>query len=264
MTTPVRSLARRVSLLGLLAPGTLPAQAVLSGTVRDDSTGAPLAGVEVLLNTTSFKAETNAQGRFVLGGLPAGTYQVIYRLLGHLPVRLDVTLRPGDTTRANASLIKSAVVLNPVIVTGEAETTRGVGLGREAFEERRRLGFGRFFDAATLREFDGHLHLDHLVSRYAGVALAVTRVDGVTGYLAMNATRRGIDGRLNYSMQIYYNGAPVGRGGIHSTRPTNLRMFDLTGLDAVEVYRRPAEVPQEYGGSNAACGVILLWSRVKP
>jgi hypothetical protein len=41
-------------------------------------------------------------------------------------------------------------------------------------------------------------------------------------------------------------------------------MFNLFGLDAVEVYRSAAEVPVEYGGSNAGCGVILLWSRRGP
>jgi hypothetical protein len=44
----------------------------------------------------------------------------------------------------------------------------------------------------------------------------------------------------------------------------DLREFALTGLDAVEVYRSAAEVPLEYGGANAGCGVILLWSRLTP
>lgn len=241
------------------------AGAALTGLVRNDSTGAPIPGVEVLLNGTAHRTETNAQGRYLLSGLPAGTYQAIYRLVGHLPARIDVRLTPGDTTRANATLIPSAVVLNPVIVTGAPETARGVGIGREAFEERRRLGFGRFYDTEAIRRVDGHLDLPTMLSRTSGADIRRTKYfpiyQTLTVYLAFNPIRR------NCVMQIYYNGAPVGRGGVlgvSETRPVDLREFALTGLDAIEVYRSAAEVPQEYGGINAGCGVILLWSRVTP
>ncbi|HEV2129941.1 MAG TPA: Plug domain-containing protein [Longimicrobiaceae bacterium] len=32
-------------------------------------------------------------------------------------------------------------------------------------------------------------------------------------------------------------------------------------LEGIEVYRSAAEVPAEYSGLNAGCGVILLWTR---
>jgi len=32
-------------------------------------------------------------------------------------------------------------------------------------------------------------------------------------------------------------------------------------IEAIEVYRGPAEVPPAYGGADAACGVILVWLR---
>lgn len=241
----------------------LSAQATLSGIVRHDSTGAPLAGVEILINQTAFRTETNAQGRYLLPGLPAGVYQAIFRKVGHLPVRIDVRLVPGDTTRANTTLIESAVVLDPVIVTGTPETTRGVGIGREAFEERRKMGFGRFFDTAQLRQYDSYLKLEDVLRRYSDVEI----MRDATGFYAFNRLRRDINGKPNCMMQIYYNGAPLGRGGVTGVsdiRPIDLRMFNLSGLDAVEVYRSAAEIPQEYGGPSAGCGVVLLWSRVNP
>jgi hypothetical protein len=257
-----------LSALLSLAAAESPAQsagAVLVGIARDDSTGAPLAGVEVLLNGTSHRTETNAQGRYLLGGLPGGMYQAIYRLVGHLPARIDVRLSAGDTTRANVTLIPSAVVLSPVIVTGAPDDTRGVGIGREAFEERRRLGFGRFYDREAIRQVDGHLDLATMLSRSSGVDIRRTRYFPIyhtlTVWLAFNSIRE------DCVMQIYYNGAPVGRGGVlgvSEAKPVDLREFALTGLDAVEVYRSAAEVPLEYGGANAGCGVILLWSRLTP
>ncbi|MCL4865188.1 MAG: carboxypeptidase regulatory-like domain-containing protein [Gemmatimonadales bacterium] len=244
-------------LAALLISGSAYAQSVLIGTVRHDSTGAPLAGVEVLINGTPHRTETNTQGRYILGGLPAGLYQAIFRKVGHLPVRVDVRLHAGDTTRANTALIESAVVLDPVIVTGAPETTRGVGMGREAFEERRKMGFGKFLDSEYLRRVESHLHLDDVLRREAGVAVRKMGPD----WVAVNRLR------TNCAMQVYYNGAPVGRGGVFGVSrvsTVDLRMFALTGVESVEVFRSPAEIPQEYGGISAGCGVILIWSRVNP
>lgn len=256
--------ARLCVMLSLLSsPMPLAAQAALSGVVRQDSSGAPLSGVEVLLNNTTHRTETNAQGRYFLGALPAGVYQVIFRKVGHLPVRIDVRLVLGDTTRANTMLIESAVVLDPVIVTGTPETSRGVGIGLEAFEERRKMGFGRFFDREQLETYEGYLNLDDVLRRYSDVEIMANPA----GRYAFNRVRRDMNGLPNCLMQVYYNGAPVGRGGVVGTsnlNPTDLRMFNLFGLEAVEVYRSAAEIPQEYGGPSAACGVILLWSRRGP
>ena len=35
----------------------------------------------------------------------------------------------------------------------------------------------------------------------------------------------------------------------------------VSTLDAVEYYRGASEVPQEFGGSNANCGALVLWTR---
>ena len=31
-------------------------------------------------------------------------------------------------------------------------------------------------------------------------------------------------------------------------------------VSAMEIYRSTAEVPPQYGGSDASCGVILIWT----
>jgi hypothetical protein len=38
---------------------------------------------------------------------------------------------------------------------------------------------------------------------------------------------------------------------------------DITGpeIDAVEVYRGAAEVPGEFSGGDARCGVVVVWTR---
>ncbi len=265
---PARSVALALMLLALpFAPGPAAAQSTLIGIVRDDSTSAPISGVSVRIDGTSHQTESNAQGRFSLSSLPAGMYAVTFRRIGYLPTRLDVRLEAGDTTRANPTMIPSSVALDSILVTGRPEAVRGVGIGREAFDERRRRGFGRFIDTDEIRRNEGHLHLDDLLRRLGAVEMRQIRIDGFPGWAAFNRTRKDAAGRFNCIMEVYYNGVKVSSGGIVGalTGPlTDLRSYALPGLDAVEVYRSAAETPPEYGGSRAACGVILLWSRVAP
>jgi len=55
----------------------------LSGTVTDSTTGRPLAGVSVFLNSTSKGTVTKADGSFVLPGIPGGRYELIISAIGY-------------------------------------------------------------------------------------------------------------------------------------------------------------------------------------
>lgn len=243
-----------------------PPRSMLWGVVRSDSSGAPLSGVEVLLPGTPFRAETNLEGRYRIEGLDGGTYQVVFRRVGYLPVRMDVMLRPPDTTRANITLIPSAVELEPIVVSGVASRQSGVGIGREAFDERRRLGFGRYFDSTILRAFESNT-LYSLLRRDSGLEIRQLWWDRIQIWVAMHPTRRNVRGEHDCLVQVYMDGQMLNRGGVLGTSdvlPIDLRTIGVNDLEAVEVYRSAAEVPQEYGGPNAGCGVILLWSRRGP
>ena len=60
----------------------------------------------------------------------------------------------------------------------------------------------------------------------------------------------------------------VGLGGGTLARFFRKHLPETT-IDAVEIYRRPAEVPVEYGmtqsgsGQGGNCGVIVLWTRTR-
>ena len=73
-------------------------------------------------------------------------------MLGYQPVRQRVRLGTGDTLTFNPTLaIGDAQQLAAVDVRGR--TPRGVG--REAFEERRALGLGKFIDDTVLIKITG-------------------------------------------------------------------------------------------------------------
>jgi len=144
---PYRSLGPAALLL--LCGSTLAGQA-LTGSVRQDSTGRPLAGVEVLLEGSQQQTVTDAAGRYLLGALPRGNHVILFRSVGYRPVRIRVRLTEGDTARADASMVREgAQQLDPVEVKALPAAPRGIW--REGFEERRRIGFGKFIDSTELR-----------------------------------------------------------------------------------------------------------------
>lgn len=255
-----------------LFPNISAGQSTLIGIVRSETDGSPLAGVEVLLSGTGLSARTGANGRFVLENPPAGIRELLFRAIGFLPVRMQVAVDGRDTVRANASLIPGEVRLPTIEVEGAIPRPKGVGI--EAFEERRRLGFGKFYDALELRKME-HLRLDDLLRRKGGVEVQPKMVDGQRIWVALNPYRRTNGGVLACAMQVYLDGSKIGTGGWIGARradlgtwegayPPDLRQFELSSLEAIEVYRSTAQVPTEYGGATASCGVLLLWSRRNP
>lgn len=256
-----------VTVVGLLSAAVSPlaAQSALAGIVRDDSTGRPLPGVEVLLGGTAHTTVTNAAGRYVLAGLQPGRYQVVFRMVGYLPARAEVMLGAGDTLRVNQVLVPSTVVLDPIEVTGAPD----VGLAGRGFHERMKMGFGSFYAPEELREME-HLRLSDVLRRKGGVELSQV---GSTGPVwAMHPSSRNAMGRLNCWKSIYLDGYLHWRGGINippheleRNPPPDFRSFlRVHELEAVEVYRSAAQLPVQFGGTSSACGAIVLWTRRAP
>lgn len=46
-----------------------------------------------------------------------------------------------------------------------------------------------------------------------------------------------------------------------SGEPPDINQFTVQGIQAIEIYRGPAETPIQYQATNSACGVLLLWTR---
>lgn len=253
-----------IGLLGtlVLLVGLTPqvaAQGAMFGIVREDSSGRPLPGVEILLDRTAHRALTNAQGRYLLGGVPAGRYSVIFRAVGHVPVRLEVAIPAGDTVRANATLIRSDVVLDPIEVIGETPRPRGDGL--EAFEERRRMGFGKFVDSTEMRRSE-HIRLDDVLQRHGVV---IQPVDHFA--IAVNPRYRSLTGAYNCIMSVYLDGIRIGEGGRVGASTLDPERLDIRNLirthqlTAAEIYFGAGSIPIQFGGASGGCGAIVLWSR---
>lgn len=67
-----------------LMPGPAYAQttAMITGSVVDAETNAPLPGVNVYLAYSTRGAATDSQGRYVIYGVPPGSYELVASMLG--------------------------------------------------------------------------------------------------------------------------------------------------------------------------------------
>jgi len=166
-----RPLVTSVFFLGSV-PG-VPCQTVLTGVVREDSSRRALAGVEVVLLGYGVTTTSDAAGRFVLGQLPVGYQVVLFRSVGYEPTWFRFIVgKKQDTTRAEATLIPfRAQQLEPIEVSARSRPPDPF----DAFESRRRRGFGKFIDSATIRRNE-FLSLESLLRRH-------TRIDARTVYI---------------------------------------------------------------------------------
>ncbi len=91
----------------------------LSGRVADKK-NQPLVGANVAIPAARLGAVTDADGRFVIIGIPAGTYEVKVNLLGYGPVAVqDVRVSADETTPLDVSLAEAPVLMKEVVVSAE-------------------------------------------------------------------------------------------------------------------------------------------------
>lgn len=243
--------------LVLSASRSLFPQAVITGTVREDSTGRPLSGVEVVVEGLDRRAVTDVNGHYLLDRLSPGSYVALFRRIGYHAVREALRVRSGDTAWVNTTLVATAVEIAPVEVKApnRPPTPR---IESNGFEERRNMGFGKFIDSTTLRRLE-FLGVTDVLRRYTSVTL----VHGGNGEVwAQSARLARLSGERCW-MSVVVDGIVIYRGGQGpaSRRPDLSRDFPVSDLEAIEVYHSAAETPAEFGGTSAACGTIVLWTR---
>lgn len=232
-----------VALLGVtISPQEGTAQAALHGRVVDSEMGTPVAGATVRIRRGPLLT-TDSLGRFEAGQLPAGEADVTVQAFGYGRADFKVFLPDSETVVQTFGLDFTGHDLPEIEVRGRAERL----MPRYAdFEQRRQRGLGAY------------LRWDDLIKKGSGsVSDALRSVRGV---------------RIQCDQASYECFAVMARSPqchpawwidgveVHSFHE-NTPVRDVYGI---EIYRGPGEVPGEFAGSNAACGVIVMWTKSRP
>ena len=239
----------------------LGAQGALTGVVRGDSTGTPLAGVEVVMQGTNLSTRSDSRGRFILG-VAAGRQVALFRMLGFRPSRMMFSVADGDTVLADVRLVRQSAQELEAVEVSARPVARTL---RESMIERQKLGFGKFLDSTQLRRMEGRMTMD--VIRGLGVKLQKYADREcpppycMWQYRAAHPTKTlGLSETPCY-MTVMLDGMFIYRAGSIMRPPDFSREFPVISLEAIEYYRSTAQLPQELGVTGADCGVLVLWSR---
>ncbi|HUR57676.1 MAG TPA: TonB-dependent receptor [Opitutaceae bacterium] len=93
----------------------------ISGNVSNAGTGNLLEGARVELPQLGLTTLTDNTGRFVLSGVPTGTYEVVATYIGLDAVKAQVTVSAGQRAARNFDLTTGIYKLDEFKVTGERE-----------------------------------------------------------------------------------------------------------------------------------------------
>ena len=88
---------------------------IVSGTVTEK--GAPLVDIDVRIDGTDLHTKTDAQGKYVIVGVPPGKHTVRALRLGYLAGTEDVTVTAGGAVKADLRMEQTAIPLQEVEVT---------------------------------------------------------------------------------------------------------------------------------------------------
>jgi hypothetical protein len=222
---------------------TSAAQATLRGRVIDSEIGQPLADAMVKIRGGPPQLTTDSLGKFQAQQLPAGDVEVMIQLVGYAPGIFKVHLPPSGTLERDFALDFTGHRLSEQVVRARAEKLTPRYL---EFERRRQRKLGAYFRWDEL-EKQGYSSVGDALRTVRGVKIKCNQ-ETFECFAFMARTPQcqptwWIDG---VAVQSFHE---------------NTSIRDVYGI---EVYRGAGEIPGEYSGSNAACGVIVMWTKSRP
>ena len=122
----VRRAAAIAAFVALMQAGPAAAQGTLRGTVTAAGTGNALTGAQVSLTDLSMGGITGPDGTYEVGGIPAGTHELMFVLIGYQTARRQVTIADGQPTTLNVVLGETVLELEGLVAVGSRARPRTV------------------------------------------------------------------------------------------------------------------------------------------
>jgi len=226
-----------------IGPETGAAQATLLGRVIDSELGHPLPSAIVRIRPGPPPLTTDTLGRFEAQGIPAGKAEVTIQVIGYAQGEFTVRIPASGVVDGVFPLDFTGYRLPELVVQARADLLMPRYLD---FEQRRRRALGAYLRWDDLKA-QGHSSVGDALRVVRGVRIQCNQ-QTFECFAVMARTPQcqptwWIDG---VEVQSFHENTPI---------------RDVYGI---EIYRGPGEVPGEFSGSNAACGVIVMWTKSRP
>jgi len=228
-------------------PASVPAYRARVLGVYDANTGDPIDGVRVTAVGSGTWAATTKTGTVSLAFLPDGGDSVTIRKAGYKPTGQFIEISPTDTAAVTVILTPTEVVL-PAVVTKDT-APHYISPGLQAFEERRKTGFGQFIPESEMRKSDNRQMVDVLRRLHGINFICSSRVPFICRAFPLTNTK--LEGP-KCPLTLYVDGVRYA--------DDNLMNLQVNQFAAVEAYIG-ARAPAQYNATSSGCGVLLFWTR---
>ena len=243
---PHRLLLTLVSFVIVIAPlarAAADTRATLTGYVSNTATGNLLEGARIELPQLGLTALTDPTGRFVLGGVPAGTHEIVVSYTGLDAARAQVTLAAGERAVRNFDLTSGIYRLDAFKVTGEREGgAAAITAQRNADNVKNVVAMDQF---GTLP----NMSASEVAMQLPGVSATLTEAGLVNG---LNV--RGMSATLN---TITMDGVLLTGRDDSLNRSNNIYVYSSAMFDQLELTK--GHTPDKWADSLG--GTINLKSR---
>ncbi len=217
----------------------------IRGRVTDEATKRPLQGGTVLIGNRS--AVSQADGRYVIVGVPAGTDTLRTRMIGYTPAAIEVTVAGGEIVDVDINLTAQAVNLSEMVVVGYGEQRAGDITGAVTNVTPEEFNTGRIVTPTEL-----------IQNKVAGVQVVESNEPGGTTSIRI---RGPTSTTASSDPLVVIDGVPLGTGsgsGIAGGRDP-LNFVNSADIESITVLR-DASAAAIYG-TNAANGVVLITTK---
>jgi TonB-linked SusC/RagA family outer membrane protein len=234
------ALACAVGAATAIAPAHAAAQPAGRGTARvtgrvTGEAGQSLVGAQVTLEGTRLGAVTGDDGRYTIGGVPAGAYTLRVQRIGYAPRTTPITVAEGQTVTSDVQLTSAATVLTAVSVVGYTTEQRRDITGAVTTVTGSDIADQK---VATVEEA--------LRGRAPGVQIAASGQPGRPAQIVV----RGQNGFGNPSPLYVVDGMYVGQ------QNPNLNPDDIASINVL----KDASAAAQYG-AQASNGVIVITTK---
>jgi TonB-linked SusC/RagA family outer membrane protein len=228
------------------------AQGTLTGRVTAQGSGEGIQDARVIILGTSLFTTTQADGKYTVRGVRAGTAEVRVLRVGFAEQKKSVAILDGQTATLDFQMAQTVVQLQEVVTTATGEQRR-VEVGN-AVEN---ISVSKLTESAPIRSF-----ADVLNARIPGVVVQTggqtgsgvrVRVRGISSISLSNDPIYIIDG---IRMTSNNNSTSVGNGGSNFSRLGDINPEEIANI---EVVKGPSAATLY--GTDAANGVIVITTK---
>jgi len=226
-------------------------QGTVTGRVVEANTQRPLAGAQVSIPGTGQGVLASEDGRFLLLNVPAGEATIRVEMIGYARQERTVNVTTGGTVVADFELLREAIGLEEIIVTGTAGGTQRRAIGNVVAS----LDADEILDRSPIRNVE-----QFLVGRTPGVRAQNSPGQVGTGAPVVirgySTLTQGSDPIVYIDGVRMYSNPRDGlsqRGGANQSRLNDIHPSDI---ESIEIIKGPAAATLY--GTEASNGVIQI------